>query len=109
MTQEEREERHVARTGGRDDRFGLEEAVDGELPVERIQRMIAHAEGCPECADELHRLRTLKDLVRRCCQADIAPQTLRERISVQYHSVSVVTEGRGRTSIERTTIRREDY
>lgn len=70
----------------RDLRFGLEEAIDGELPADLVDRMIRHADDCPECADELDRLRRMKELVRRSCCTDAAPATLRERISVQYRS-----------------------
>lgn len=72
----------------RDPRFGLEEALDGELPIDIVERMLSHAQGCPECAEELERLRRVKDLVRRSC-ADRAPSSLRERITVQYRSVTV--------------------
>lgn len=83
--------------GQRDARFGLEEALDGELPPETVERMTRHALDCPECADELERLRLLKDLVRRSC-ADTAPSELRERITTQCRSVTVTrTDADGST------------
>ncbi|MFE5775516.1 MULTISPECIES: mycothiol system anti-sigma-R factor [Brachybacterium] len=95
----------------RDLRFGLEEALDGELPRDVVERMTRHAEDCPECADELERLRAMKDLVRRCCANDTAPQTLRERISVQYRSVQYqrleVEHGPDGATFRSTTVRRD--
>lgn len=88
----------------RDLRFGLEEAIDGELPADLVDRMIRHAENCPECADELDRLRRMKELVRRSCCTDAAPASLRERISVQYRSsLSVRQSQDGTTSSVRYT------
>ena len=88
----------------RDPRFGLEEALDGELPPETVARMRRHTSDCPECADEWERMRLLKELVRRSC-ADRAPSELRERIAVQCRTVSVTrTEADGTTvSVTRTS------
>ncbi|MFC0673444.1 zf-HC2 domain-containing protein [Brachybacterium hainanense] len=95
---------------GRDPRYGLEEALDGELPRETVARMSRHTEDCPECADEWERLRRLKELVRRSCRQDVAPSRLRERISVEcqdllYTRTEQVTridvDGR-RTTVTRT-------
>jgi len=82
---------------GRDPRFGLEEALDGELPRETVVRMSRHTEDCPECADEWERLRLLKELVRRSCQQDVAPSSLRERISIECQDLGVT-----RTEVTRT-------
>ena len=77
------------RDAERDPRFGLEEALDGELPRETVDRMRGHTEECPECADEWDRLRRLKELVRRSCQQDVAPRSLRERISSECQGFSI--------------------
>ncbi|GAA1483371.1 mycothiol system anti-sigma-R factor [Brachybacterium fresconis] len=84
----------------RDPRYGLEEALDGELPQETVERMQRHTADCPECAEEWERVRRIKELVRRSC-ADQAPSGLRERIAVQYRSVSVTrtTDADGSTSV----------
>ncbi|WP_226831952.1 zf-HC2 domain-containing protein [Brachybacterium sp. FME24] len=89
---------------GRDPRYGLESALDGELPQETVERMERHTQGCPECADEWERVRRMKELVRRSC-ADRAPSSLRDRIAVQYRSVSVTrtTDADGSTSVRVTT------
>ncbi|AXK45417.1 mycothiol system anti-sigma-R factor [Brachybacterium saurashtrense] len=97
---------------GRDLRYGLDEALDGELPAEMVQRMRRHTDDCPECAEEWERVRALKELVRRSC-ADRAPSSLRERIAVHCRTVSVTrtetrTEADGTVRITRTsTVRRE--
>ncbi|GAA4525927.1 mycothiol system anti-sigma-R factor [Brachybacterium paraconglomeratum] len=81
----------------RDLRYGLEEALDGELPREMVEKMQRHTVGCPECADEWEQVRRMKELVRRSC-ADRAPSELRERIAVQCRTVSVTrTEADGST------------
>ncbi|WP_394214122.1 mycothiol system anti-sigma-R factor [Brachybacterium vulturis] len=83
----------------RDLRFGLEEALDGELPEEVVQRMQRHTDDCPECAEEWEQVRRMKELVRRSC-ADRAPSELRERITVQCRTVSVT-----RTETDGSTVR----
>ncbi|WP_114855359.1 mycothiol system anti-sigma-R factor [Brachybacterium sp. YJGR34] len=89
----------------RDLRFGLEEALDGELPAEMVERMQRHTADCPECAEEWDQVRRIKELVRRSC-ADRAPSELRERIAVQCRSVTV-TEADGTTvRITSTSTRR---
>ena len=81
----------------------LECALDGELPPETVQRMQEHTQDCPECAEEWERVRVLKEIVRRSC-ADTAPSGLRERLTVQYRTVSVTrTDAEGRTSVRVTT------
>lgn len=81
----------------RDLRFGLEEALDGELPGEMVERMAQHTLDCPECADEWERLSRIKELVRRSC-VEPAPSSLRERITVEYRAVAVTREEDGQTS-----------
>lgn len=90
----------------RDPRYGLEEAVDGELPGEMIERMRAHAAHCPECADEMTRLMRIKDLLRRSCRDTVAPRSLRERITVQVRSVEITHGGTTRSSFRMSATRR---
>ena len=94
---------------GRDLRYGLEEALDGELPQELIERMRQHTEDCPECLEEWEQVQLMKELVRRSC-VDRAPSELRERIAVQCRTVSVTrTETDGgtvRVTTTSTTTRR---
>src|SRR5690625_7175280 len=84
----------------RDLRYGLEEALDGELPGEMVERMARHTQGCPECAEEWERLRRIKELVRRSC-AEPAPRALRERTPVEYHPVQTTRTETGRTTTPR--------
>lgn len=99
------DDRQRSAPGARDARYGLEEALDGELPVDLIEKMLRHAGDCPECAEELERLRRVKALVRRSC-TDRAPSSLRERISVQYRSVTVSRTGpEGSSSVRITSTR----
>lgn len=103
MTQDD-----AAAREARDLRYGLEEALDGELPGEMVERMARHTLDCPECAEEWERLRRIKELVRRSC-AEPAPRSLRERITVEYRSVQTThTEsGRATTSSVRVTTTRK--
>lgn len=73
---------------GRDDRYALEEVLDGELPAARAAMLLAHLDDCPECAEEVERVRRMKELVRRSC-CEPAPESLRERITIEYRRVSV--------------------
>ena len=91
----------------RDLRYGLEEALDGEVPPELAERMTAHTADCPECAAEVERLRRLKELVRRSCCDTPAPSGLRDRIALQCRTVTVTsTDADGTTvSVTRTSWR----
>lgn len=108
MSQDDRTTPDATEQQARSDlRYGLEEALDGELPPEMVERMQRHTDDCPECADEWERMRRMKELVRRSF-AERAPSDLRERITVQCRSVSVTrTEADGTTvRITSTTTRR---
>ena len=110
MTQDDPGRRRGPATPERRDlRFGLEEALDGELPEEMVRRMRSHTADCPECAEEWECVQRIKELVRRSC-TDRAPSGLRERIALECRTVSVTrTEADGsRLRITRTeTVRRE--
>ena len=110
MNQDDRAPRAGAAVPGRRDmRYGLEEALDGELPEEMVRRMRRHTADCPECAEEWEQVRRMKELVRRSC-ADRAPSDLRERIAVQCRTVSVTRTDADGSSVRITrteTVRRE--
>ncbi|HJC71039.1 MAG TPA: mycothiol system anti-sigma-R factor [Candidatus Brachybacterium intestinipullorum] len=101
MTEHESTRRERAAQDARDMRFGLEEALDGELPRETVERMRRHTDDCPECADEWELVRRMKELVRRSC-ADRAPSDLRERIAVQCRTVTVTRTGPDGSTVQVT-------
>ena len=69
-------------------RWALEEACDGEVPSTRAEMLQRHLADCPECAQEVERMRRMKELMRRsCCES--APDSLRERITIEYRRISV--------------------
>ena len=94
---------------GQDLRYGLEGALDGELPRDLVERMLRHTAECPECLEEWEHVRLMKELVRRSC-TDRAPSALRERIAVQCRTVSVTRteseDGTVRVTTTSTTTRR---
>lgn len=87
----------------------LEAAVDGELNAETLEEVRRHALDCPDCAEELERLRRLKALLRRSCAGTVAPGSLRERISVQVRRIEVTrADGTRVTSVRMTSRRRRE-
>lgn len=72
-----------------DPRYALDEILDGELPASAEERLRAHLGTCPECADEVERVRRIKEILRRSCTDEVAPPALRERITIEYRRVSV--------------------
>lgn len=79
-------------------RYALDGAADGELSPSAAERLHAHLERCPECAEEVERAQRMRELLRRSCRSDCAPESLRERITIEYRRVSV--------TIRSTTTRR---
>lgn len=65
--------------------------LDGELGPEACQAIEAHLRNCEECSDEYQIESMLKELVRRSCNCDVAPEGLADRI-------------RARITVERTQI-----
>ncbi|MCS6710939.1 zf-HC2 domain-containing protein [Brachybacterium sp. EF45031] len=85
----------------------LQEVADNELSPAELERLLAHVAECPECHDELERLRRMKALLQRSCRQEVAPAALRERISVAYRRVTVTSaDGTTRVTTEQTQIRR---
>lgn len=65
--------------------------LDGEANDEAIHAIEQHLKCCPECAREYKIEAMMKELVRRSCCQDRAPQDLADRI-------------RARITIERTSV-----
>jgi mycothiol system anti-sigma-R factor len=55
--------------------------IDGELDVESTDELQRHLAQCRECFSEAEFERRLKDMVRRACGAERAPERLRERLT----------------------------
>jgi mycothiol system anti-sigma-R factor len=54
--------------------------LDRELNEGEIRQVYVHLEHCPPCGKFFHFEAGVKRLVRRCCQAERAPDALRERL-----------------------------
>jgi mycothiol system anti-sigma-R factor len=55
--------------------------IDGELDVESTDELQRHLAQCRECFSEAEFERQLKEMVRRACGAERAPERLRERLT----------------------------
>ncbi|MGL4172691.1 MAG: mycothiol system anti-sigma-R factor [Actinomycetota bacterium] len=58
----------------------IDEFVDHELADDLCGKIRQHLAECGPCLSEYDRDLALKDLVRRTCGGDVAPQELRQRI-----------------------------
>lgn len=63
--------------------------VDNELSDGDCQRLKAHLIECPSCLSEYERDALLKTLVRRSCQCEVAPSTLRASILTRITTVAI--------------------
>ena len=61
--------------------------LDGELDGETVQKIKVHLEECGPCLSEYDLDVALKQLVRRSCGGDCAPEELRARIMTQISEV----------------------
>ncbi|GAA4284053.1 hypothetical protein GCM10022261_15840 [Brevibacterium daeguense] len=67
--------------GGRQDRLNrIYHYLDGELSAAEIEIIREHLETCSDCREEYAVEALLKELVRRSCGKDTAPEGLKERI-----------------------------
>lgn len=55
--------------------------IDGELDVDATDEFQHHLAQCRECFSEAEFERRLKEMVRRACGAERAPERLRERLT----------------------------
>lgn len=74
--------------------------VDNELSDDQCQRLKEHLAECPSCLQEYQRDALLKTLVRRSCQCEVAPSTLRASILTRITTVA----GDGRVTRTTTSI-----
>lgn len=63
------------------------EYLDGELDESVVSKIRQHLEECRHCLSEYDVDVALKELVRRSCGGDCAPNDLREKILVQISEV----------------------
>lgn len=80
----------------------LDAYVDGELSPDECERLKAHLVQCPSCLGEYQRDTLLKALVRRSCQCESAPSTLRAQILTRISTV--VSDGRSVRATSVTTV-----
>lgn len=69
----------------------LFEYVDNEAPAEDCARIQQHLDECGSCLREYERDLLLKSLVRRACESQRAPDTLRVQILSRISGVSLTT------------------
>ena len=79
--------------------------LDGELPDAEADRIRVHLAACDHCLDHFDVEQAMRALVRRCCTAERAPDSLRLRVvttlsatgdgvtRVEYRSVEVTDAG----------------
>ncbi len=74
----------------------LEEYLDGELTAQQCEQLKEHLADCPPCLDAYQRDALMKALIRRSCQCEAAPVSLRtqimQRISIQVTTVEIRSE-----------------
>ncbi|AIG63793.1 hypothetical protein CATYP_02825 [Corynebacterium atypicum] len=61
----------------------LVQLLDAGLPAGECARLRAEILSCPACAARLEREEALRALLRSCCHATRAPQSLKARVSYQ--------------------------
>lgn len=57
--------------------------LDEEITPARAAELTRRIAQCPACHTRLRSEREIRALVKKCCSADTAPVTLRERITMQ--------------------------
>lgn len=60
--------------------------LDGELPEDEADAMRSHLMSCEHCMDHVDAEQSVRALLRRCCIAERAPETLRVRVVTALHN-----------------------
>ncbi len=76
--------------------------LDGELSEGDADQLRLHIDACEHCLDEVDVVATMKALVKRCCQDQHAPDSLRSRIISQFSAS--VSGARSGSSIHTSSI-----
>ena len=69
----------------------LFEYVDHEAAAEDGRRIREHLDACGSCLQEYERDVLLKELVRRACHREAAPEALRTQIMARISTLTVTT------------------
>lgn len=56
---------------------------DAGTTEQQARELINEIAQCPECLERLQSEREIRELMRKCCTAQSAPATLRQRITMQ--------------------------
>jgi mycothiol system anti-sigma-R factor len=72
----------------------LFEYVDHEAAEEDGRRIREHLDACGSCLREYERDLLLKEMVRRACHREAAPDTLRTQILARISTLTVATHSR---------------
>ncbi|KAB1643553.1 zf-HC2 domain-containing protein [Gulosibacter chungangensis] len=67
---------------------GLEDYLRNEVAADFRAEIEAHLESCQDCSSEAHIHTVLTDVVRRTCNSEAAPETLRERVRIALRATS---------------------
>jgi mycothiol system anti-sigma-R factor len=62
--------------------------LDDETDADLRNRIRQHLDGCAPCLKQFGLEQDVRSLIARCCGGDLAPQTLRERISTRITEIS---------------------
>jgi mycothiol system anti-sigma-R factor len=63
--------------------------LDGEIDDETRHKLREHLDECAPCLRKYGVEQDVKALVARCCGSDVAPEGLRERLTVRSQEVRV--------------------
>jgi len=63
--------------------------LDGEIDEETRHKLREHLDECAPCLRKYGVEQDVKALVARCCGSDVAPEGLRERLTVRLQAVRI--------------------
>ena len=63
--------------------------LDGEIDDDTRQKLREHLDECAPCLRKYGVEQDVKALVARCCGSDVAPEGLRERLTIRLQQVRV--------------------
>ncbi len=85
----------------------IDQFLDGEMDLERLQLLQRHLEECPPCLEQFALMQELRWKVASSCGCQHAPDRLRTSILARITHVEVTgTASRTTWSVEQTTVHR---